>query len=131
MKHRIKNCLLTTCLSLLSLAIVATLYSAQFLCIATIYQVLFANVLIHLGLTLFQHFESKYFIVEIALEMGYMLVVLILLGFLFGWYSSTPLWVLIVMGITVYVIGGCIDIFRLNNHLDSINDHLKTFNKQD
>lgn len=121
MKNIVKNCLATTGLSLVLLAIVATLYHARFLFIMSVYQTLLANIIIHLGLILLQRFESKYFMVEIAVEIGYVLVVLILSGHFFGWYSSTPLWVLIVLGIAVYFIGCFIGIFRMHTDVEHIN----------
>lgn len=124
MKNKLKICFATTGLSLLLLTVVATLYHAQFLCLTTVYQVFLANVLIHIGLTLLEHFESPYFLLEILLEVGYILIVLIIFSFLFDWYSSTPLWILILLGITVYFIGSLIDVFRLSNNLTFININL-------
>jgi hypothetical protein len=126
MKNKIKNCLATTGLSLILLAIVATLYQAQFLCITTFYQVLLANAFIHIGLTLLEHFESTYFLLEILVEVGYILIVLIIFGFFFNWYSSTPLWVLILLGIAVYLIGSLISLFRINSNLAFINNQLSS-----
>ncbi|KLU71758.1 MAG: hypothetical protein RHS_2472 [Robinsoniella sp. RHS] len=120
-----KNCLATTGLSLVLLAFVATLYHARFLFIVSVYQTLVANIFIHLGLALLQHFESKFFIVEIAVEIGYVLAVLILSGYFFGWYSSTPLWVLILLGIAVYLIGCFIGIFRMQTDVEYINQQLE------
>lgn len=130
MKNKLKICFATTGLSLLLLTVVATLYHAQFLCLTTVYQVFLANVLIHIGLTLLERFESPYFLLEILLEVGYILIVLIIFSFLFDWYSSTPLWILILLGITVYFIGSLIDVFRLSNNLTFINNQLKLFKNQ-
>lgn len=129
MKHKVRNCLATTALSLLLLTIVASFYQADFLCIETVYQSFGANVLIHLGLTLLQKFESNYCIVEILVEIAYTLTILIVFGFLFGWYSSTPLWVLILIGIAVYLIGSLIDVFRIQNEVALINRQLKQRNE--
>lgn len=125
MKKNITNCLATTGLSLILLALVAILYNASLLCIETILQIAGANILIHAGLNLLKFFESRYFLVEILLETGYVLAVLFIFGAIFGWYSSTPPWVLILMGISVYFIGGLIDIFQVNKDIKIINRQLK------
>lgn len=125
MKHNIKNCLATTGMSLVLLAMVAVLYHARFLCIESVFQVLCANILIHAGLALLKQFESKYFIVEILAEIGYILGVLLIAGLLFGWYSSTPAWVLVLMGISVYFLGGLIGVFRIKEDVEYINHQLK------
>lgn len=130
MKNKIRICFATTGLSLLLLTMVATLYHAQFLCLTTVYQVFLANVFIHIGLTLLEHSESPYFLLEILLEVGYILIILIVFGSIFDWYSSTPLWVLILLGIAVYLIGSLIDVFRLSSNLTFINNQLKLSKNQ-
>lgn len=130
-KHEIRICLATIGLSLILLACVAMLYNARFLCVETVFQTSAANVIIHVGLCFLKRFESSYFIVEILVEMGYILLVLICAGFIFGWYSSTPIGILILMGITVYIIGSLIDIFRIKNDIRLINHQLKIRNQKE
>lgn len=124
MRAQIRNCLATTGLSLILLALVATLNHARFLFVASVYQTLLANILIHLGLSQLKRFESKYYLVEILVEIGYVLAVLIIAGALFGWYSSTPIWMLVIMGILVYFIGGMIQVFYMKSDIELINGQL-------
>lgn len=130
MKTKIKNCLITTALSILLLAAIAAFYHARFLLVAGIFQTLLANIVIHLGLTLLQHFESKYFIVEIFAEIGYVLVILLVSGGIFNWYSSTPVWILVFMGIAIYAVASVFDVFRIRNDIFSINQQL-TLDKEE
>lgn len=130
MKKQIKNFLATTGLSLILLAVVAKLYQARFLCIETVFQAAAANVVIHAGMIALKRFESAYYLVEIAVELSYMLAVLVGFGWLFQWYSSTPLWVLILLGISVYFIGSLIDIFRIRTDVDAINRELDLRKKE-
>ena len=125
MKRMIRNWLATTGLSLLLLAAVAALYGGCAIFIVTVFQAGFANLIIHLGLELLRRFESSYFLVEIGVEVGYVLAVLVVSGSFFGWYESTPLWVLIFMGIAVYVIGCLVDVFRIRSDVDLINRQLQ------
>lgn len=125
MKRMIRNWLATTGLSLLLLAAVAALYGGCAIFIVTVFQAGLANLIIHLGLELLRRFESSYFLVEIGVEVGYVLAVLVVSGSLFGWYESTPLWVLIFMGIAVYVIGCLVDVFRIRSDVDLINRQLQ------
>ncbi|WP_343248754.1 hypothetical protein [Diplocloster hominis] len=130
MKKQIKNFLATTGLSLILLAVVAKLYQARFLCIETVFQAAVANVVIHAGMIALKRFESAYYLVEIAVELSYMLAVLVGFGWLFQWYSSTPLWVLVLLGISVYFIGSLIDIFRIRTDVDAINRELDLRKKE-
>ena len=52
MKRGFINIFATTGLSLILLSIIATFYSAEFLCIETVFQVLLLNVVVHLILLL-------------------------------------------------------------------------------
>lgn len=125
MKKKIRNCLATTGLALILLAMVAMIYRGRFLCIETVFQVLGVSVLIHIGLMLLEKFESRYFFVEILAEVGMELLILIAAGFAFHWYESVPVWVLLLMGIAVYVIGCMIDMFRIKSDINVINDCLQ------
>ncbi len=130
MKDEIKNCMATTGLALVILAVVATLNGARFLFISSVYQTLAANIVIHLGLSLLKRFECKYFIVEIVAELGYVLAVLAISGYVFGWYSSTPIWLLAIIGTVVYLLGSLINIFRVNSDVEFINHQLKLRKEQ-
>ena len=125
MKQSIKNCLATTGLSLILLAAVATLYHARFLMVAAVFQTALVNVVIHAGLILLKRFESRYFLVEIVVEIGYVLSVVIIGGYFFDWYGSTPIWVLAVMGTIVYVTGCAIDIWQVKSDVNVINTQLR------
>lgn len=130
MKNIIKICLATTGLSLIFVSLVATFYRANFLCIATVYQILLSNIVIHLGLMLLQRFESKYCIIETLVDIAYVLLVLILFGIWFNWYSSTPLGILIVIGVATYILGSFIDLYRVTTHVTFINQQLKLHNEK-
>jgi F0F1-type ATP synthase assembly protein I len=53
-----------------------------------------------------------------------MLAVLIVFGYIFDWYSRTPLWLLIIIGIVVYIAGNVFNIVKINNDLAQINREL-------
>lgn len=125
MKNLIKNILATTGLTLITLAIIATIYRAELLCISSVYQSLLVNILIHLGLLLVQKMESTYYFIEILCQVSYVLLILIPAGYLFDWYGSAPLWVIVIMGIVVYAFSCFVNIFRVNNNVAMINKQLK------
>ncbi len=126
MKNLIKNILATTGLTVIMLAIIGTIYGAQLLCISSIYQLLLVNVIIHLGLLLVQKLESPYYLIEILWQFFYVLLVLIPAGYLFDWYSSTPLWIVVIMGIVMYTFSCVMNIFKINSNVAIINKQLKS-----
>lgn len=128
MKNKIKNCLATTALSLIILSSAALFYDARFLCISTVFEAAAANLVIHGGLELVKRVESSFFIVEVTLEIGYILAVLMLFGRLFAWFQSTPPWLLALIGILVYIGGCAIDTFHIRSDINVINKQLKLIN---
>ena len=71
-----------------------------------------------------QRFESPYFLIEITLELGGVLLLLLGLWALFSWYESVSVFTLVLMGIIVYVLGCVIQVFQIQNDLDYINGKL-------
>lgn len=130
MKKLMVNCLATTALTLVLLSGAAFVYQAKCLFVATIFQSLFANVIIHAGLSFIRKFESIYSIFEVLLKVGYTLGILIACGFLFNWYCSTPIWLVVVIGVAVYLIACLLDILRMNDDLSYINKELEKRKKQ-
>ena len=125
MKSKIQNIFAITGIALVLLSVIAQFYGGRFLCIETVYQVLGVCTAIQLVLMLLRKFESPYFIVEILLEIGAVLVLILVSGAVFHWYDSLPAWVLIIMGVAVYLTGCAIDIFQIQNEVKMINHYLK------
>lgn len=121
----IKNTLLTTGLTIALLACVALLSGGTCIFVKTIFQVLLANACFHLALRVAGKFESKYFLLEALLDITVIAVVTFLFALLFGWFSSTPAWVLILMVIIIYIIGSAFQTIRVTEDIHSINEILE------
>jgi len=130
MKKIIINIMATTGITLVALALIGTLYGAEFLFISGVFQSLGANTVINLGFILTGKFESKNPILEAVLDISYTIVVLIIFGAVFNWYSSTPIWVLIIMAVLIYLSGCLISIFRMREDVKAINELLQKRKKQ-
>jgi len=96
-----------------------------------IFQILGANTLIVLGLNLTHKFESTYAVLEYLLDTGYTIVILVVFGLIFDWYSAVPLWYLIFMGVVIYLTGVLINAVRNHNDLNEINKLLKKRKEND
>lgn len=125
MKTFIKNTLATTGLSLIALAVIAKLSNANYLFLSSVFETLLANILIHVGLILIRKIECKFFIIESLAEASYILLVVIVCGYFFGWYSSTPPWILTMMSLIIYIAGCTVGVLRINDDLREINKELK------
>lgn len=125
MRKIITNIFAATGLTLIILAVIASLYGGEFLFISSVYQALAVNLIIALGLNIIQNIESKYFIIEVFRDVTFTLCILIFAGYLFNWYSSTPILVVIIMGVVIYVISYLINIIKINDDIAFINNRLK------
>ncbi len=130
MKKGVIHIFATTGISLVLLAIIATLYSAEFLCVKTVFQVFLVNVVAHLILLLMYKIEIKYFAVEVAVEIVLTVALSLLFGAIFNWYISTPLFVLVLMSIAIYMISIILNILHMKREADEINKLIQNIKKE-
>lgn len=130
MKRGFINIFATTGLSLILLSIIATFYNAECLFVKTVFQVFLLNVVVHLVLFLMYKMEIKYLAVEIVLEIILTVAASLLFGVIFDWYTSTPLLVLVVMSIIIYVISIILNVLHMKQEADEINELIQTIKKE-
>ncbi len=125
MKKILTNIMSTTGITLVILAAVALLYGGECLFVSTVFQILAANAAVHFGLILTNKYENKYPILEALLNITYTTAVILIFGFIFDWYSSTPIGILIIMVLLVYVIGYFISVLGTKEDMEEINRLLR------
>lgn len=125
MKKISVNILCSTAITLLILAILGAISGAQFLLINSVFQSFIVNIAIHIGLLFTNKFESSYAILEFMLDIGYMEVVVIILGAVFSWYDSTPIWVLVIMTTLIYIVGVFLNMVQMRQKIEEINKLLR------
>lgn len=130
MKKMITNIMSSTGITLVVLAIIGTSFGAKCLFFSSIFQSLGANIVIHLGFLLTRKFESNYVVLEAALDIGYMIIVLIVFGAAFNWFTSTPIWILVFMAVIIYLLGLSLNLFRLRADIKVINKLLQERNNK-
>jgi len=119
----------TTGLNLIILAIIGKIYGANFLLINSVFQSLGANIVIHLGFLFTRKFESEYVLLEALLDIGYTLTVLIIFGAIFGWFATTPIYILAIMAVLIYLIILTLNMVRMRESANTINKLLKKRDK--
>ncbi|WP_302761116.1 DUF3021 family protein [Christensenella hongkongensis] len=83
-----------------------------------------ANLIIHLGLIGIRKISSVYYLLEMLLEFAYVLGVVLLTGFLSGWFLTTPVWVTLIITVVVFVAACLIDIVHINKDIEDINKQI-------
>lgn len=121
MKKFVINVLATTGLSLILLSIIALFYEAEYLCLQTVFQVFGANAVLHFGFLLLRKLEMKRLLVETFSAIAMIIILLILCGFLFDWFSSTPVWILIPLGFVIYFVSTMLNLIGMRQDAREIN----------
>jgi F0F1-type ATP synthase assembly protein I len=131
MRKMMINIMASTGITLVILAVIGTLFNAKFLFISSVFQSLLANIVINAGFCLTSKFESKYVALEIALDISYTMIVLIIFGAIFDWFTNgTPIWILIIMAVLIYLFGILISLFRIREDIETINQLLQNRNNK-
>jgi len=125
MKKTVVNIMATTGSALILLALFVVIFGSKVMYLNTLFEILGANIVIHLGLLLTQKFESRYAIFEFLLDVSYVIAVLIIFGLIFDWYSSVPVWVLVIMAVVIYVFGLFVNIARTRKDAKEMDELLQ------
>jgi len=125
MKKTIINIMFTSNAILIFLAIYAISIKVGTIYVRTVFEVLGANIIIHLGLFLTRKFESRYAILENLLDIFYLLSILGIFAFIFKWYSSVPIWYIFIIAVVVYLFSILLNIVRTQKTAKRINDLLQ------
>jgi hypothetical protein len=124
-KRTVMNIMLTTGAALMLLAIFAVMSGGETITVRTFFEIFGANIIIHLGLILTKKIESSYAILEFLLDVSLILAVLVSFGFGFDWFSSVPVWYLVIMVVVIYAFGVFINIVRIKKDADELNKLLE------
>jgi len=96
----------------------------------TVFEILVANIVINLGLILTRRFENSYAILEFLLDVSYIVAVLVVSGVIFGWYSTVPVWYLVVMAVAIYAFAVLTSLVRTRKDVREINELLRKRKKE-
>ena len=125
MKKMISNILATTGIVLLVLSVVALCYGGTVIFINTVFQILTVNTVVYLGLYLLELLEFRYPILETGVKLLYILGIVLLTGWLLGWYEFVSVAVLGIMTVIVMIVCVCLDTLNLRSEVKEINELLE------
>lgn len=129
MKKAAINIMASTGIILLVLSAVAAMYGGKAICINTIFEIAMLSILIHCGFIVTHRLDFRYAIFEMMTDIGYTIAITLILGAVFNWYRSTPVWVLVIMVFVIYMAGCLIDLYRTKEEVKVINELLENRKK--
>jgi len=124
-KNIINDIMFVTGSALVILTVFSVLFNVEIPFFPTVLEIFTANIFIILGLFLFGSFEIRNIIMEYLIDISYIIVVLVVFGLIFDWYSSIPVWLLIVMAVVIYIFTTVFTVTKLKKDAEELNKLLQ------
>jgi ABC-type multidrug transport system permease subunit len=125
MKKNIVDTFFTTGISIIGLTLYFVVTKENTVFVHTILELFVANILINFGFYIRDRFEIVNLVIEHIIGITYVLVILVLFGIIFKWFSIIPVWILIVSGISIYIMSYILMISRIKKDTNEINEILQ------
>ncbi|MDR2965916.1 MAG: hypothetical protein LBU88_09085 [Treponema sp.] len=125
MKNLAINIVFCTGAALVILGIFFVIFDTEQILVSTIFQIFGANIIINIGILLLHKIEFRYVVLEYLLDISCIILVLVTFGFIFDWYSVTPIWVLIIMAVIIYMFVIIASIVNIRKKTKEINELLQ------
>ena len=124
MKNTITRILFTTCAAILILAVYMLIIGNEDIDIITIFQIFAANIIINIGIYFRFKIEIRKFFLEFLIDVSYIIIVLLVFGYIFDWHSYVPVWYLAMMASVIYIIAVITTVVKIKNDTKEINNLL-------
>jgi len=121
MKKFMINAFATTGISLIMLSFVALAFHAKCIYLETVFQIFVVNVLSHLLIILIRKMDFRSNCLEMTLELISLESELLIFGWLFHWFTSVSVAILVIMGGMIYVISLFLNLLQMKQAAKEIN----------
>jgi len=129
-KSIITNTMFVTGAALVILAVFSLLLNVEIHFVPTVFEIFAANILIILGLFLRWKLEIRNIILEYLVDISYIILVLVIFGLIFDWYSAIPVWLLVAMAVVIYIFAMIISVTKINKDAKELNKLLQKRQKK-
>ena len=130
MKKTVINMMFTTGTSIVGLALYFVFIREERILVQTILQLFGANILLHLGLYIRDKFEIRNPLIESVVDNSIIITVLLVFGFVFGWFAKIPVWLLVISAIGLYIITVFITSSEVKKDIEKVNKLLEEQNRE-
>jgi len=129
-KSIITNTMFVTGAALVILAVFSLLLNVEIHFVPTVFEIFAANIIIILGLFFRWKFEIRNIILEYLVDISYIILVLVVFGLIFNWYSAIPVWLLVAMAVVIYIFAMIISVTKINKDAKELNKLLQKQQKK-
>jgi hypothetical protein len=130
MKKTIINMMFTTGISIVGLTLYYVFIREERILVQTILQLFGANIVLHLGLHIRDKFEIRNPIIESVVDNSIIITVLLVFGFIFGWFAKIPVWLLVASAIVLYAITVFVTSSEVKKDIEKVNKLLEEQNRE-
>jgi len=124
-KSIITHIMFVTGAAMVILAVFSLLFSVEITFVPVVFEVFTANIVIILGLFMRWKFEIRNIILEYLVDISYTIVVLVVFGLIFNWYSAIPVWLLVGMAVVIYIFATIISVTKIKKDVKELNKLLR------
>ena len=124
-KSIITHIMFVTGAALVILAVFSLLFKVEITFVPTVFEVFAANIVIILGLFTRWKFEIRNIILEYLVDISYTIVVLVVFGLIFDWYSAIPVWLLVAMAVVIYIFAMIFTVTKIKKDAEELNKLLQ------
>jgi len=124
-KDIINYVMFVTGAALVILSVFSLLFNVEISFVPTVFQIFAANIVIVMGIFLRGKFEIRYIILEYLVDISYIIAVLVVFGLIFNWYSSVPVWLLVVMAVVIYIFLMIVSVTKIKKDAKELNKLLQ------
>ena len=128
-KHLAINIFNTTGISIIVLSIIVAANNWDIHFYSNVFQIFAANSLIHIGLVALSKVHCRFMVLNVLMDVVYTAVLLILFGWRFQWFHLTPAWILVLMAAGIYLVSYALDMVRVRDEINTINNLLQKRDK--
>ena len=125
MKETITRIFFTTCAAIVLLAAYFLITGAKQIPVNTIFQIFAANIIINVGFYFRSKIEIRKFLLEFLIDVSYIIIILLIFGYIFDWYSYVPVWYLAIMASAIYIMAVVTTVVKIKKDTEEINDLLQ------
>ena len=124
MKRAVINIVFTYGASITILSLFSLFIGLDTITVIMIFELLGANIIIHLGILLLHKLETRYLFLEYIIDTSYIIIILVIFWKIFNWYL-VPFWLIIASAIVIYIFTIILEFRTCQKETRMINELLK------
>ena len=130
MKDTITRIFFTTCAAVILLAVYLSITGEKQFLVNTIFHLFIVNIIINIGIYFRSKIEIQKFLLEFFIDVSFIIIVLLIFGYILNWYPAVPVWYIAMMAAIIYIIAAVTTVVKIRKNTKEINELLEKRKKR-